>query len=103
MKNRTQLLCIALLIIWSDNFVFAQRNEYSTPSLRKQGKASQLIVIAFEAGKPRVAAEDSALDSIVITSDRTKMSIDVFDSQNAESRKVRHYEFKAGQEESRRH
>ncbi|HTJ49591.1 MAG TPA: beta-galactosidase, partial [Cyclobacteriaceae bacterium] len=44
MKKHTQLLCIALIIIWSGNFVFAQRNEYSGPSLRKQGKATQLIV-----------------------------------------------------------
>ncbi len=48
MKKCLQLLTILLIIISSNNSVFSQGKDHSIPTLRKQGKATQLIV----EGKP---------------------------------------------------
>jgi len=48
MKKYKYALILILITLWKSNFIFAQSNEHSIPSLRKQGAATQLIV----KGKP---------------------------------------------------
>ena len=68
------------------------------------GKASRVIVVVFDSGTPRVALRDSALDKVVITSNATRMMVDVRSFEGANQQPVhRHYEFKAGKGETRRY
>ncbi len=44
MKKYRHIFYFVSIVLWSSSFVLAQRNENSIPSLRKQDKATQLIV-----------------------------------------------------------